>query len=383
MSLWTFFLGGTVFLGLFLTAGTLAGSGPRAARAWLALLLFSVSVFLLEFLVMQSGYYGFPVVFLTYPLVFVMGPAFFLLARAQLHPDADARPADALHALPALLAAGNQLPYYRDALAAGTARGLRPELLVPLGGYEMMGLHLAQLGVYVLLGTRLLRRRARAQGDVDSGAIVDQARWLAGVGAGLAAIVAVQLLATALMAATGRHIDRHEYATALSIGSVILGVGWTVLRHGRLLAPPRGGAPDRYRKSPLARDRAEEYRRRLLEHVARARPYLDPDLRLDALARAVGIPAHHLSQTLNQAMGMTFFDFVNRARVRHAADLLLHPRDPEQTVLAVALDSGFSSKASFNRAFKTHTGLTPSQFRLRASDSHPVFGSEIGSHPAG
>ncbi|HMB70957.1 MAG TPA: helix-turn-helix domain-containing protein, partial [bacterium] len=168
-----------------------------------------------------------------------------------------------------------------------------------------------------------------------------------------------------------------------------------------LLDPPVVAGADPYRKSPLARDRADEYRRRVLEHFTGERPYLDPDLGLDALARAVGIPAHHLSQTLNQGMGLSFFDFVNRFRVRHAARLLLGPADPDRTVLAVAFDSGFSSKASFNRAFKLHTGLTPTQFRLRADERHPIFdpptaggagvrpapervsSGEIRSHPAG
>lgn len=379
MILWTFLLSGTAFLGLFLTAGTFAGPGPRAARAWLALLLLSVSVFLLEFLVMQSGYYGYPVVFLTYPLVFVMGPAFWLLARAQVG-GAPVRARDALHALPTLLAAVNQLPYYRDAVAAGGAGDLRPDLLVPLGGFEMMGLHLAHLGIYVVLGLRLLRRRARAQGDVDSGAIVERARWVAMIAAGLAAIIGVQLLGTLTMAVTGRYLDRHEYATALAIAAVILSLGWTVSRNAGLLEPPRTPA-DKYRKAPLADDRVEVYRRRILELFARDRPYLDPDLGLAALARSSDIPPHHLSQTLNRAMGLTFFDFVNRYRVRHAAELLLRPADPDQTVLAVAFDSGFSSKASFNRAFKVHTGMTPTQFRDRGATDHPIFAPVPGPAP--
>lgn len=381
MNLWTFLLGGTAFLGLFLTAGTLAGPGPRPARSWLALLLLSVSVFLLEFLAMQSGYYGFPVVFVTYPLVFAMGPAFWFLARAQSSSASSAvRPRDLLHATPLLLAAVNQLPYYRDSLAAGGARGIRPELVVPLTGYDMMGLHLAHLGVYVLLGVRLLRRRAGAQRQTDSGGIVDEAAWIARVAVGFAAIIGIQLAGTIVMATTGRHVDRHEYATALAISAVIVTVGWTMSRNARLLAPPRRPT-EKYRKAGLAADELDACRRRLLEVVAGKRLYLDPDLGLDVLARAAGLPQHVVSQTLNLGLGLSFFDFVNRYRVRHAAELLLHPRSPNPTVLAVAFDSGFSSKASFNRAFRAHTGMTPSDFRSRATDDHPIFATPDAGLP--
>jgi len=32
-------------------------------------------------------------------------------------------------------------------------------------------------------------------------------------------------------------------------------------------------------------------------------------------------------------------------------------------ILTIALDAGFGSIGPFNRAFKTHTGLTPTEYR--------------------
>lgn len=401
MNPWTFLLGGTVFLGLFLAVRVLAGPGARAARSLLALLLGSVSVLLLEFLRMQNGYYAYPVVFLTYPLVFVHGPAFLLLARAQTGFPLRAR--DALHVLPLLLFAANQLPYYADALSAGTAHGVRPRLFVPLGGYAMMILHLVPLGIYVLLGVRMLRRRAAAQAGVDSGAVVEQARWLVRTAIAFAGILALQIVAAIGMMTTHKHIDSSEYGMALAIGAVIVTMGWTVARNARLLeAPVAITAPaaaagdaaadagdEKYRKSALDDARTDDYRRRLLDHFEREKPYLEADLRLAALAAATGIPEHHLSQTLNGSLGVTFFDFVNRYRVRHAAGLLRGGDD--RKVLAVAFDSGFSSKASFHRAFKRHTGMTPTEYRERGAALPPVAldpasgdsSPAIGSHPAG
>ncbi|MCA9759389.1 MAG: hypothetical protein KDA27_26585, partial [Candidatus Eisenbacteria bacterium] len=302
MDPWSFLLSGTVFLGLFLTATTIAGAGHRAPRTWLSALLLSVSVFLLEFLLLESGFYGLPVVFLTYPLTFLMGPSLWLLAPSVLGEE-PVTLRDALHGLPVLVGAVNQIPYYYDALTVG-ARGLAPRLLVPLGGYEMMTLHLMQLGVYVLLAARLLRRRARMQRDVDSGPIVERAQWIARLAAGLATIIVIQLLGTVAMSLT-THIHRHEFVTALTIGAFILFIGWTMSMNPRLLTPVQEPAA-RYARGPLSDDRIDSYRDRLLEVFARERPYLEPDLTLEGLARMTGIPHRHLSQVLSRGMGTTF-----------------------------------------------------------------------------
>jgi len=38
------------------------------------------------------------------------------------------------------------------------------------------------------------------------------------------------------------------------------------------------------------------------------------------------------------------------------------------TLLAIAYDSGFNSKSSFNTLFKNATGFTPTAFRLKFSE---------------
>jgi AraC-like DNA-binding protein len=59
---------------------------------------------------------------------------------------------------------------------------------------------------------------------------------------------------------------------------------------------------------------------------------------------------------------MNFSTFINRLRVDAAKRDLLLPGE----ILTVALDVGFRSKASFNRAFKEYAGCTPSEWRSRA-----------------
>jgi len=92
----------------------------------------------------------------------------------------------------------------------------------------------------------------------------------------------------------------------------------------------------------------------------------DPNLTLARLAQLLQTSTRSVSRTLNQGRGESFNDFVNRLRVEEAVTILAHHQAPD--VLRVAFDVGFASKASFNRAFKRHTGATPTGIRAQQCD---------------
>lgn len=91
----------------------------------------------------------------------------------------------------------------------------------------------------------------------------------------------------------------------------------------------------------------------------------DPDLSLASLARKLGTNTSHLSRAINEGLGMNFNELINRERVRAVQDELLKIEE-ERELLEIALAAGFRSKASFNRAFKTYAGMTPSEWRQSA-----------------
>ena len=93
--------------------------------------------------------------------------------------------------------------------------------------------------------------------------------------------------------------------------------------------------------------------------------YLDASLSLPKLAKHIHTSPNYISQTLNETLGMSFFDYVNKYRVSAAQQLL---ENTEETVLNIAMAVGFNSKSSFYTAFKKHTQLTPSQFKNQAKD---------------
>ncbi|WP_019677508.1 helix-turn-helix domain-containing protein [Arsukibacterium perlucidum] len=93
------------------------------------------------------------------------------------------------------------------------------------------------------------------------------------------------------------------------------------------------------------------------------RIYLDRFLNLQTLSDLVGVSQHKMSEYLNSHIGMTFYEYVNKARIEDAKQRLI---DSQQSILDIALDVGFNNKATFNKAFKSFESATPSEFRRRS-----------------
>jgi AraC-like DNA-binding protein len=91
--------------------------------------------------------------------------------------------------------------------------------------------------------------------------------------------------------------------------------------------------------------------------------FLDPELSLSVLATRLQTSPHTLSQTLNVHFGQSFFEYVNGLRVKEVQRCFADSAFAKQSILEIALASGFASKATFNATFKRLTGQTPSAAR--------------------
>ena len=129
------------------------------------------------------------------------------------------------------------------------------------------------------------------------------------------------------------------------------------------LDPRDQASAARYETSALTPERVENLWEALEAVMVEKKPYLDNELRIADLAERVDIPAHHLSQVINQKAGRNFFDFINQYRVEEARRLL---SAGQLSMTAVAFESGFNSQSAFYRHFKKVTGLTPRQYQRRS-----------------
>jgi AraC-like DNA-binding protein len=118
----------------------------------------------------------------------------------------------------------------------------------------------------------------------------------------------------------------------------------------------------KYEKTRIHEDAYEQYKKILLDHMEEKKPYLNQKLTIAQVAKQIDMPAHHLSQLLNEYLNQTFYEFINSYRIEEVKERYKDPANRNLTLIGIAMESGFSSKSSFNRIFKQFTGKTPSEY---------------------
>src|ERR1700748_1329547 len=103
-----------------------------------------------------------------------------------------------------------------------------------------------------------------------------------------------------------------------------------------------------------------EYVQRINRVIDYLRGNLHRQVKLDELAKVACFSEFHFHRIFGAVAGETLNSFVNRLRLEKAARLL---RYSEQSVTDIALDCGFSSSATFSRAFRSGYDTSPSEFR--------------------
>jgi AraC-like DNA-binding protein len=81
------------------------------------------------------------------------------------------------------------------------------------------------------------------------------------------------------------------------------------------------------------------------------------------MAAELDMSETRFSRFFRRATGNTFTDFVNRARVHRACQLLM---DTDRQVTQICYEVGFNNVSNFNRRFLEIKNLTPSEFRRQA-----------------
>jgi len=112
---------------------------------------------------------------------------------------------------------------------------------------------------------------------------------------------------------------------------------------------------------PSAKTHANsEYAQRIDRVIDYLRGNLDRSVKLAELANIACFSEFHFHRIFGAVTGETLNNFTNRLRLEKAARLL---RYSEQSLTDIALDCGFSSSATFSRAFRAGYDTSPSQFR--------------------
>lgn len=221
---------------------------------------------------------------------------------------------------------------------------------------------IAGLAWYGIVGLRLLHRYRKLLAGQRSDDHRFAARWLSrAIGATLLLLPVWAGYALWNAVVPIGYVGLMGLYTAIAVFALYLGIeGW---RHAALpfphldhLAIPETAPPPRDWRS-LAEQWAAK--------VATERWHCDPDLSLAVLAQRLGTNTNHLSRAVNEGLGLNFSSFIGRMRAETVAAALRGGSAAD--LLDLALAAGFSSKASFNRAFLATFGQTPSAYRRQVA----------------
>jgi AraC-like DNA-binding protein len=120
----------------------------------------------------------------------------------------------------------------------------------------------------------------------------------------------------------------------------------------------------RSRPTPPASPQDEALEMKVLRFIREQEGYREEALTIRRLAALLNEREYRLRLLINQRLGFrNFNDFLNRYRIEAAMNVLADPTRPAVPILRLAMDLGYGSLATFNRAFRAQTGKTPTEFR--------------------
>jgi AraC-like DNA-binding protein len=217
----------------------------------------------------------------------------------------------------------------------------------------------ASLTLYLLATRRLL---ARQQATADAPALA-HLRWLTlllRVWAGFQVIWLLYLIADKAPALHDAVIGRvGYYPLYLPLAGLIY---WLGLRGYLYAQRPAEAAAPKPRAAPVPADLAEQTLTLLRRAMEQDQLYLDAELTVEKVSRHVQLPAKTVSACLNQHLGQSFNAFVNAYRVEAVKQKLRDPSARTSTIQGIAFDCGFNSPATFQRAFRHVTGVSPKEY---------------------
>jgi AraC-like DNA-binding protein len=125
------------------------------------------------------------------------------------------------------------------------------------------------------------------------------------------------------------------------------------------------------KKSFSAKDKnkeLEEWGQKLELHINKHQSFRHKDIRLQSLAKEIGLSSHKLSIVLNGYFNKSFIDYINQYRVNWIKESIRNPDIMQNfTLEALAYSAGFSSRSAFYNSFKKLVGMSPVEYSKNLS----------------
>jgi AraC-like DNA-binding protein len=154
-----------------------------------------------------------------------------------------------------------------------------------------------------------------------------------------------------------------NYYVYVTIVLFVFGLGYFGIRHKNVFT--NNNLKEKKlinRKSVAITEQDELFAEKIRRYMVLSKPYLNEKLTLQDLAALLKVKPYYITFILNHVINKKFYDFVNYYRIQEIKKRIDNGEIVKYTLLSIAYDCGFNSKASFNRIFKSFTGNSPTEY---------------------
>ncbi len=124
----------------------------------------------------------------------------------------------------------------------------------------------------------------------------------------------------------------------------------------------------KYSGSALSGDQKKILLSKLDQLVIHEKIFINDKLSIEDIAVKLDTNTKYISQLINETYNKNFYNFINFYRIEEAKRLLISEENEKYSILGIAQSVGFVSKSTFNVAFKRYTGVTPTEFKTKATE---------------
>jgi len=347
-----------VFQGLVLSGFILFHKPFRLPNLYIGLLIVLFSFVLLH-LVLEKSIHAFNAKFpVPMDFSFSYGPLVYLHVLSIKQPNRSFKFQDFYHFIPSILIDGvffsAFFTYIRFNMEWAYAH---------LEEIQALGLTIAAVGVIQLFVYTFLTYREAKRVKLALKEFKAINRWLNYILMAWITIIAFLLIAIPIALLNIEKFDDNSFLIykplGTFIGICIYGIGYLYLVKFMKVV---GTYTDKVVRFKFSEQELSEKKEKLVHTLESEVVYTDPELNVAKLAQQLGWPINDLSRMINETFQTNFNDLINRYRVKAFKELMQDEENKKYSLLGLSEKVGFSSKASFYRAFKKETGMTPSAY---------------------
>jgi len=369
-----FFFNGIVFSFLVLKKGI---QNNNNANKWLSFLLFLCAMYIAPYMLGYAGWYSRKVTreilyFIPFMQVLLIGPVIFFYTKSLLNSTFKISKKEYYHFIPALIyLVYSLIVFITDKLILDEFYFYADSRDKDMANwYQIAGI--ISMVYYLIASLKFYKNYKKLVFDKVSFADSILFEWIPNFLIAFLSIVVLRVLLFLLNPEWGNFGNQFWHYIAFSIVVLYVSVnGYANALKMSFLNDVNSESINVYQESDedyktkqdnTNLEEIEFWKDKILHLVENEKVFKNPTLTLSDLSKLLNTNTKNISKSINSGFDMNFNDFINHYRIEAVKEKLHKKEHKTSTLLGIAFDCGFNSKATFNRAFKKSIDLSPKDY---------------------